>query len=54
MDAQLDASLRDAEASFLALFSKVKIEDLAQGFESQLAKKRQDVSDTCNAAKQHI
>lgn len=40
VDAQLEASLRDAEARLLKQFSDVRVEDLARDFESQTAENR--------------
>ena len=50
VDAQLAASLRDAEERLLAQFSEIKVVDLAQDFESRLADVQQEARGTCNAA----
>ena len=42
VDAQLDASLREAEARLMSQFSKVSVEVLAQEFETRFAKLQQD------------
>jgi hypothetical protein len=39
VDAQLDASLREAEARLLAQFSEIRVEDLAREYESRKAEK---------------
>lgn len=50
VDAQLDASLREAEARLLAQFTTIRVEDLARDFESRFAEKHNAPQGSCDPA----
>tara|TARA_B100000378_G_C18020326_1_gene403956 strand:+ start:700 stop:1152 length:453 start_codon:yes stop_codon:yes gene_type:complete len=50
VDAQLDASLREAEARLLAQFTTIRVEDLARDFESRFAEKHNGPQGSCDPA----
>ncbi|RYH00731.1 Rrf2 family transcriptional regulator [Salipiger sp. IMCC34102] len=53
VDAQLDASLREAEARLLAQFSKIRVEDLAADYESLSAEEQEIAHPISVAANMH-
>lgn len=53
VDAQLEASLSDAEARLMAQFSQISVEALAQDYETRLANLEQDGRGTCETENPH-
>ncbi len=53
VDAQLETSLREAEARLLAQFARIRVEDLAHDFESRLAARLAGTGDPASVANPH-